>query len=122
IFHPREKIHVVAPGDPVFSRGGGSDSANSALHDSRAGHGHGHGHSHGHASRAGSRTGSSSSDIASGGDLLSRIKPPRLIITSMRLLVFQGDHWVSHFFADMVDELPSILSWSEERGWHRSLD
>jgi hypothetical protein len=124
-FHPVEKIHVVAPGDPIFLSSpqrppGGGDA--SGVWDTRTSFG---------------GSAAAFSSFSEGGALapapaapgfgsepteLDFIKKPRLIITSMRLLVFQDDHWVSHFYADVVDELPSILSWSEDRGWHRALD
>jgi hypothetical protein len=103
IFHPMEKIYVVAPGDPIFQRS--DDSANSFTESTRG--------------RAGSTASGYQPDPVS---TLGRIRPPRLIITSQRILEFQDDHWVSHFFTDMLDELPSILSWSETYGWRRALD
>jgi len=128
ILHPREKIHVVAPGDPMFQMGGVGDS-NSNVTESRSPW-----------VRSGSNSGvsmpsavaSKAPTLGAGGtppgyahDPPSRpggIRHPRLLITSQRLLVFQDDHWVSHFYSDMMDELPSILSWCEQSGWHRALD
>lgn len=103
IFHPVEKIYVVAPGDPIFQR---SDESNQTFGESTRG------------GRGGTNGGYQPDPVST----LGRIRAPRLIITSQRVLVFQDDHWVSHFYADMLDELPSILSWSESYGWRRALD
>lgn len=107
IFHPVERIYVVAPGDPIFQR---SDESSQSVAESTRGGG------------GGSRSGSSGGYQPDPVSTLGRIRAPRLIITSQRVLVFQDDRWVSHFYTDMLDELPSILSWSESGGWRRALD
>jgi len=111
LLHPREQIHVVAPGDPIFAHALASQS---------------HGSSRGNLLSSRSPDGSAYEfDAASSARFLD-VPPPTLIITSQRILTRSetddGPLWISHFYSYMVDEAPAILSWSEEEGWHRALD
>src|SRR5690606_978274 len=86
LLHPREHIHVIAPGDPIFQSG-----TEASITPTRR-----------------TRTGSQS-------DRYLNQPPPNVIVTSQRILVRQESRddvmWVSHFYCDMLDEAPAILSW-----------
>lgn len=114
IFHPREHVHVVAPGDPIFqAHAGGSSSHSRSMLSSRNPEGSAYEY-----------------DSASNTSRYLDMPPPQLIITSQRILTREetvaGDEtsgvWVSHFYCDMIDEAPAILSWVDGTGWHRALD
>jgi hypothetical protein len=111
LVHPREQIHVISPGDPVFQRHCSGSTGASGVYDPTAS----------------PELSAYQPDPTSQAQRLSELAP-ELIVTSQRI-IHLGDsveepdtkEWFSHFYSDIIGEAPAILSWVDGRGWKRRL-